>query len=257
MSVIEVSMGATTSTIGSSAAQAVRSQLAAKAWAHVKFDWASSTPNFGRAEREQVLCFLRLVAEPFRVFACDPDPWHPIPVDLSRPPNRSRGIGMLPLHVDFVNTERPPELTVLFCARPDPLGGGATILSRIEGVERELDETFVRELNKQQFRDGIVRDLLDVGSDINPFRVFNFGEAFVYRYTGHLLALELPPTAKKALQALHEILLRRAFSVRLGANEAVIIDQRRMVHGRTPLGVGQPALAEDERRLMYLLCMRD
>jgi hypothetical protein len=67
------------------------------------------------------------IGQPLRIFATEPTLWREVGVDTSRPPNRSRGVGHLPLHIDFVNTEYPPELMALLCIRPDPNGGGQSL----------------------------------------------------------------------------------------------------------------------------------
>ena len=53
-----------------------------------------------------------------------------------------------------------------------------------------------------------------------------------------------------ALLEVDRVLLSRAFTVRLDAGEALLIDQRRMLHGRLPLGQGQESLHVTRRRAL-------
>jgi hypothetical protein len=193
--------------------------------------------------------------KPLRVFGDSPH-WREVGVDPERPPNRSRGTGLLPLHMDFVNAESPPDAICLLCIRPDPLGGGASIVARIEDCETLVSEPTLLALSAPIYRDGAVRGLEGVGSDTNPFPVFASGAKFKYRYTGHLLSSVSEPSAIAALEELAEILQARVQTMLLEPGDLLVVDQHRAVHGRMPLGPQQSQKQAQERRLMLLSFLR-
>lgn len=193
---------------------------------------------------------------PLRVFLSHPH-WCRLGVDLTRPPKRSGGAGQGPLHIDFVNAENPPDLVCLLCIRPDPLGGGKTIIARTKDVERLLDKRQIEILSYVQFRDGEVVNLAGVGGDANPFPVFCFGSRWEYRFTGHLLDSTHDEQALIALKGVQDILESRSRSFTLKRGDLLILDQHQVAHARGAMGHGQEALQEAERRLLLLSYVRD
>jgi len=73
---------------------------------------------------------LSMVSRPLRAFAQWPL-WKPLGTNLSIDPMRATGTGYNPLHLDIVNSTRPPDHSVLLCVRPDPLGGGHSLVSQV------------------------------------------------------------------------------------------------------------------------------
>jgi hypothetical protein len=205
---------------------------------------------------EIVTDFVTAFGSPLRVFGEESGLWREVGVDLARPPDRSRGSGHLPLHMDFVNAERPPDLVCLLCVRPDPLGGGASLVAPIHGIEEALTQQDVAALSCPVFRDGEVRNLTGVGHDINPFAVISDDTSFRYRYTGHLLKTRMANAFSHALKAAARVLERRVVTVPLREGNLLIMDQHRVVHGRFPVGQGQNALPPEQRRLMLLSFLR-
>ena len=72
--------------------------------------------------------FAGRLATVIQVFANGPR-WRLLGVDPDRPLDRSGGTGDQPPHMDFVNASLPPDYVFLYCARPDPLGGGASLVA--------------------------------------------------------------------------------------------------------------------------------
>jgi hypothetical protein len=192
---------------------------------------------------------LESVATPIQIFAQYPR-WRPIGVDLARDPSRSQGIGVSPLHMDFVNAENPPDLIMLYCERSDPAGGGNTTLAPTSAAE-SLPLHFRRRLRDRCYADGRVDNLANVGEDINPFAVISQGQTWQVRYTDQLLHSTLDDDANSALRALHEALQSQVIALPLHAAEAIIVDQHRMLHGRQALGDGQAQIPADNRRLIW------
>ncbi len=197
-----------------------------------------------------VTLLLSAFGTPIRVFANIASLWRQIDVDLTRPPNRSRGIGALRLHMDFVNAENPPDLICLLCMRPDPRGGGSSLLARVEGVESHLGVHQLSTLSDPIYRDGAVVGLNGIGEDMNPFPVFSPGSRWRYRYTANLLNTPPTPDAEESLRALARVLEKHCVAVDLARGDCLIVDQHSTLHGRLPLGSDQSGLPPSERRLV-------
>jgi hypothetical protein len=209
--------------------------------------------NYESLARDRALAImdncLELLGEPIQVFARYPR-WRPIGVDLNRSPNRSEGIGESPLHMDFVNSEYPPDFVLLYCEQSDPAGGGETVLAPVSAV-RELADDLKEKLRGNYYSDGQLVGLKNVGVDINPFAVLADGEQWDFRYTGQLLNAAMAEDVRVAVRALDAALRSRALSVHLAGGEAVVIDQHRIVHGRLALGFDQREIPPEERRLVW------
>jgi hypothetical protein len=198
---------------------------------------------------------LSVIGQPVKIFSGE-SLWREVGVDTSRPPNKSRGVGSLPLHIDFVNTQHPPDMMALLCIREDPQGGGDSLNAQVEGISQDLSFDAFKLLSQPVYRDGAVYDLQNVGSDINPFPIFSDDSPFHCRFTGHLLnSVESPPHLR-ALEALAAQLEQRTVSVRLKRGDLLIADQRRVLYGRLPLGPNQEKVPADSRRLMMLTFLK-
>ena len=185
--------------------------------------------------------------------------WKPLAADPTRPPGRSGGIGLNSLHIDCVNAEAPPDFVCLYCVRPDPLGGGTTLLAPLDGIAQYLTVKSLATLRASVFRDGTVCDLDYVGNDINPFAV-HASDGWRWRYTGRLLETGAVPTNTEGYAALLEfdrIMMSRCTGINLKAGQAVVVDQRRALHGRLPLSLGQADVPAAQRRLLLQAYSRD
>ncbi|MDZ7703631.1 MAG: hypothetical protein U5L04_03995 [Trueperaceae bacterium] len=197
-----------------------------------------------------ITIFLSGLGDPLRIFLNRPH-WRKLRVDLSRSPERSEGAGQSPLHMDFVNAENPPDLVCLFCVTPDPLGGGASLLSEINGVEKLLADEHIDVLSNAQFSDGKVVNLGGIGVDINPFPVLSLSGKWRYRFTGGLLSNPKHEDFRDSLMELSQVLNDRTVTTILKRGELLIADQHKVLHGRGSLGEGQDKIAEDERRFLF------
>jgi Taurine catabolism dioxygenase TauD, TfdA family len=191
----------------------------------------------------------RQLGEPIQVFAPYPE-WRPIGVRPDLEPTRSQGVGESPLHMDFVNAAEPPDIVVLYCARADPGGGGASLLAPADAVNALPDKTKKR-LRRRAYRDGRVENLHNIGGNINPFAVYSPGATWHFRYTGQLLHSTRDTDLLDAVRELDRELRARLTKFVLEAGDVLIIDQHRMVHGRGPLGPAQENLGESRRRLLW------
>lgn len=177
--------------------------------------------------------------------------WRELGVNLSREPDRSGGVGLQPLHLDFVNAALPPDYVLLYCMRPDPNSGGASLIASTAGTS-QLSASARAALRRRHFNDGQVVGLSNVGADINPFAVLNPGARFPVRYTAKLLPTATSDAARDALYELEAMLVPVTVEILLSAGELLIVDQRRALHGRSRLGgVPSDVRAQDRRRLLH------
>src|SRR5205823_4324681 len=124
-----------------------------------------------------------MIGAPIQVFALRPL-WKPIYTNTAIEPWRAGGVGFIPLHMDFVNAQHPPEYSCLFCVQPDPLGGGESIVARTDGAGRLLSTRDATLLRESVFSDGKVVDLHHIGADINPFAVLTSDSTWPMRFSG-------------------------------------------------------------------------
>jgi alpha-ketoglutarate-dependent taurine dioxygenase len=106
--------------------------------------------------------FAAEVAVPFSPFPRWPL-WKDIGVKVDKDPGRSSGIGYNAFHMDLVNGTLPPDYTTLLCVRPDPLGGGPSILSDAHAAVARLSENSRALLAETAYHYGTFFDLFGVG----------------------------------------------------------------------------------------------
>jgi hypothetical protein len=224
-----------------------------------KHGFAKITLNGGiDADLIELEELLSLLGEPITVFRRHPF-WKPLTADLSRPSTRSGGTGLNSLHIDCVNVEHPPDFVAFYCVRPDPLGGGCTILSLLDGVEDLLTSSAATALSNPIYSDGAAYELAHVGEDVNPFPVLS-SNGWRWRYTGRLLEDNATPSNTPEYDALLEfdrIMMSRVVTLRLTAGDALIVDQRRVLHGRLPLAAHQKNVPIEDRRLFIQAYCKD
>ena len=195
---------------------------------------------------------------PFRIYQNNPAHWRSLGADPMRPANRSEGVGLQLPHTDFCNAELPPDVVCLLCLRPDPRGGGASLVARIAGIEEALAPGAVEALSRVVFRDGQVINLSGVGNDANPFAVISRApdERFRYRFVGHLLESAPEPEPRAAVRALVDALWERMVTIPLAAGDLLLVNQHLAVHGRAALGTEQDNVPEAAKRRLLLSFLR-
>ncbi|MFE4048957.1 TauD/TfdA family dioxygenase [Streptomyces sp. YIM B13518] len=209
--------------------------------------------------------FLRLatafaaeVAVPFSPFPRWPL-WKDIGVKVDKDPGKSSGIGYNAFHMDLVNATLPPDYTTLLCVRPDPLGGGPSILSDAHAAVARLTEDCRALLAESAYHYGTFFDLFGVGEEYKPFPILDgsdLGEGFV-RFTAKMLAKsDLGKAHADAARELAEELVRGQVSFMLQPGDYLIVNQRRFLHGREALCRGQETVPAGDRRLLLQLFLR-
>ncbi|MFF7098501.1 TauD/TfdA family dioxygenase [Streptomyces rubradiris] len=202
--------------------------------------------------------FAAEVAVPFSPFPRWPL-WKDIGVKVDKDPGKSSGIGYNAFHMDLVNATRPPDYTTLLCVRPDPLGGGLSILSDAHSAVARLSEDSRVLLAESAYHYGTFFDLFGMGEEYKPFPVLDSsgrGEGFV-RFTGKMLERsELGRAHADAARELAEELARGQVSFMLRPGDYLIVNQRRFLHGREALHSGQETVPVADRRLLLQLFLR-
>ncbi|GHF33391.1 hypothetical protein GCM10010218_13110 [Streptomyces mashuensis] len=208
--------------------------------------------------------FLRLatafaaeVAVPFSPFPRWPL-WKDIGVKIDKDPGKSSGIGYNAFHMDLVNATRPPDYTTLLCVRPDPLGGGPSILSDAHAAVARLSENSRALLAETAYHYGTFFDLHGVGEEYKPFPILDGSEleGFV-RFTAKMLERsQLSQAHADAARELAEELIRGQVSFMLQPGDYLIVNQRRFLHGREALHSGQETVPVTDRRLLLQLFLR-
>nr|WP_240150693.1 TauD/TfdA family dioxygenase [Streptomyces sp. SID7805] len=208
--------------------------------------------------RRLATAFAAEVAVPFSPFPRWPL-WKGIGVKVDKDPGRSSGIGYNAFHMDLVNATRPPDYTTLLCVRPDPLGGGPSILSDAHAAVARLSEDSRALLAELAYHYGTFFDLFGVGEEYKPFPILDGsdpGEGFI-RFTAKMLERsELGQAHTNAARELAEELVRGQVSFMLQPGDYLIVNQRRFLHGREALHSGQETVPVSGRRLLLQLFLR-
>lgn len=198
------------------------------------------------------------VAVPFQPFRRWPL-WKEIGTNLDASPGLSTGTGYNAFHMDLVNATRPPDYAALLCIRPDPLGGGLSIISDARAAVSRLTPSSRALLADRAYRYGSFFELSDVGEEYKPFAVLDSEPADVgfVRFTAKMLAGPgLEEAHASAARELAGQLVGGQISFILQRGDFLIVNQHRCVHGREPLGAGQEDVPPAARRLLLQLFLR-
>ena len=197
-----------------------------------------------------------LVGHPFRVIDRQ-GLWLDVGVDPGKEQNRFGGTGHNPFHIDVVNSTNPPDLVVLLCERKDPLGGGASLVSNMQNVVRNLSEEEVAYLERAIFRDGLFYGMSGVGEELSPFPVLEPTAAgWKIRFTAKMLGEMTDGPNKAIIEKFQQLLTDEQEMFTLERGQMVILNQNIVAHGRERLGDDQDSLPVGERRFLRQMFMR-
>jgi hypothetical protein len=164
------------------------------------------------------------------------------------------GIGEQGLHIDAPNVTDPPEFTSLLVLRPDPAGGGASLLGDLRAAAARLDHQDRAALAEERWFEGRAENLAGVGAVRLPFPVLDpdpdagAGEPGWIRWAAKSVT-DARNTHPGPLEHFAALLDAETVAVNLGRGQLLIVDQRRVAHGRAALGE-QHGLADGTRRLI-------
>jgi len=155
-------------------------------------------------------------------------------------------------HTDLQYVDDPPDFIAVICVTPDAKGEGRSIFADIQAAVESLKPETLAALQKPNFifkapphyRGGLVarQPVLDKNAQ-GEFRVrVRFDRATTDT-----------PEAAAALEELSAAFDQHRIEFLVDKNQAYLIDNRRVVHGRTPFS---PTFSESDRHLKRILGMR-
>lgn len=155
-------------------------------------------------------------------------------------------------HTDLAYIDEPPDFIAIICVQPDANGEGRSIFADIRAAVADLAPETLAELQKPNFifkapphyQGGRVVRIPILARDAQ-------GE-WTIRVRFDRAGTDLP-AAEAALQALSAALDKHRIEFLVGQNSVYIIDNRRVVHGRTPFS---PTFSTTDRHLKRILGMR-
>jgi alpha-ketoglutarate-dependent taurine dioxygenase len=184
--------------------------------------------------------------------------WKRIGVDVKAQPSKVEGTGIIPLHIDCINTAKPPDYVAFLCTRSDPRKGGNSLVASFSRALAKLTPKQIDTLRQSWVREGKFFDLENVGAEFNPFPILECPHQRIdwVRYTAKPHSLE-STQSDFALEALTSALIASAYQTELKANEVLILNQRLVAHGRLALGNLQDQLRGDQQRELFQVFFRD
>jgi hypothetical protein len=158
------------------------------------------------------------------------------------------GVGFNGLHIDVPNVECIPDYTSLLVLRPDPAGGGASLLGDLHAALALLDRDDRAALAQPVFHEGRADGLQGVGAPRMPFPVVDDapGGRWV-RFAAKMTNDDRNAGRTGPLDRFAEALETVTAVVTLGRGQLLVADQQRIAHGRTALG-DQQGLPDGTRR---------
>ncbi len=155
-------------------------------------------------------------------------------------------------HTDLQYLDAPPDFIAIICVTPDARGEGRSTFADVRATLSDLRPKTVAELQQPHFifkapphyQGGLIARLPILTQDAQgqwQIRV-RFDRATVET-----------PEAEQALQDLSAALDKHRIEFLVNKNEVYLIDNRRIVHGRTPFS---PTFSESDRHLKRILGMR-
>ncbi|WP_330481481.1 TauD/TfdA family dioxygenase [Streptomyces sp. NBC_00724] len=159
------------------------------------------------------------------------------------------GTGRQGLHIDAPNVECVPEYTSLLVLRADPAGGGTSLLGDLRTAVAQLDEIDREALREPVFFEGQAEGLRGVGAPRMPFPVLEDreGEPIWVRWAAKMVRDQRNTGRTAVLERFTAALEKTTVAVTLGRGQLLVVDQRRIAHGRTALG-HQQGLPDGTRR---------
>ncbi|MGW3619124.1 TauD/TfdA family dioxygenase [Micromonospora arida] len=163
------------------------------------------------------------------------------------------GFGAQALHIDAPNVHHVPDYTSLLVLRPDPAGGGVSLIGDLQEALAHLTDAEQALLRRTEVFEGRADGLLGVGAPLLPFPVVaaaaGGGWSWI-RWAGKLLDDPRNHEHLPVLRRFAQALSVETRAVMLGRGQLLIVDQRRIAHGRTALGDARFAVTSVRRCLL-------
>ena len=162
-----------------------------------------------------------------------------------------------PLHIDAVRAPRPPDYTAFLCIRPDPRGGGLSLVSPIRRAVSRLtgDERLLLARPHETGTTTVTGPVLGMFSVLDP--TLPPPDRFI-RFNPHTLLKNAGPADPhtRALQALGRELTALQRRMRLDFGDLLITNQHLSAHGHGAVGGFQHHIPAHQRRQMWRIHLR-
>lgn len=162
------------------------------------------------------------------------------PLDQFEQPLRSGHHGAFPLHSDEAFLQRPCRYVLLHCWRADPCGGGESLLAWRTAIESAADMPLLQALRGREFAYPAGN-----ASVIGP-QLLRYNRAEV---EGHARRTNraLDAAQREWLDRFDALFASAALSLSLAAEDLLLIDNHRVLHGRTAFAPGSPRMLKRVR----------
>jgi len=164
-----------------------------------------------------------------------------------------------PLHLDAVNAVRPPDYTAIMCVRPDPFGGGYTLVSQVRRAVDRLSGDERALLAEEVFYHEEYSSVTATGGDLGVFPVLDErppADGFVRFHSAMPTDGDRDDPHTSALRALERELIAGQSRFRLAVGELLVVNQHLCAHGREALGSGQTSIPEEQRLMAWQTYLR-
>jgi Taurine catabolism dioxygenase TauD, TfdA family len=155
--------------VGALAERLARSASAAPGWAVLALPARLTDEELQRAAAG----LLAALGRPFNSIDQDGRLWIGQESSAINDPASFGGLGFNGLHIDAPNVERVPDYTSLLVLRPDPAGGGASLLGDLHAAIAMLDDHDRDALRQPVFFEGRADGLRGVGAPRLPFPILD------------------------------------------------------------------------------------
>lgn len=195
--------------------------------------------NKDKNTRNALLVLLSANGAPFGCLESGPHAglWRTHGVDPDKKQGRAESTGQIPFHMDFHNTENPPDGSALYCDRPDPGGGGANLLVNYRRILAEFTDAEKETLSRVSYKYSDFFGLHGVGKLVNPTQLMQkIADRWLFRYNGKARPdMEEGSDEARLFDALEKLLCARSEKVLLRHGDLLFADQRQAFHARESL----------------------
>ena len=182
-------------------------------------------------------------------------------VNKSASPMRAESDGYIPLHIDFDQASLPPDGVALFCLRPDPFGGGESLIFNYSKFLSSLSEKQIETLEKVSYSYSTLFNQNGIGDIYNPHPLIEIenNKPVFLRYNGKALP-DLDNDQSCLFSVLEENFKAYSTNVSLCSGDLIIVDQNKTLHGRLALNhrnSNEQVLPENDRFLLQTYIRHD
>lgn len=206
------------------------------------------------ALKRQLVYMLSALGKPFGVFH-QKGFWQTLGVNENAMSLRAESTGYIPLHIDFDQAANPPDGVALFCARPDPMGGGQNLVFDYQRFLNMLSDDDRMALSGAEYSYSTLYAQNGIGDLYNPHPLLERRDGLpsFFRYNG-----KAQPELKDDLAELFMVMeacfrsVSAAYTLKKG--DLLIVDQNKTLHGREALANPEGYISPD--RLLWQTYLR-